>query len=284
MNYKELLINNILKHKNPLPIDLSKLEYYLWYTCTKQSYIQRTDAFDNNLLIKQKYNSLIAIKLLEIYNLDELYIYENSVEEMDNKIKGYDKSIINKNIMFIHLQNKNKTLFYNYYDKIRNTFAHGTFNNYLGKNYYLGQRKSDEKAEINFLMQTNKSIFEVNDIINSIYNNLKENINLFLFNCIKDYFEIDNDGICNEKRYYSNRYKKYIIIDTDFIYKNSNHISELRDLLDKYTFDEETVIIITEKKDNISDKNLTSYNGLSRIVFASDIIDYFEIKSIHLIK
>ncbi len=285
MNYKELLINRVLKHENTAFVDLNNLEYYLWYSCTKQSYIQRTNKYDNTILDSSKCNIFIALLLLSIYKLDSIFIYEGIQDEIDNKISQYGEGMLLKNIMCIHMNlSKEKSLFYVYFERLRNSLAHGTFNFYNGKFYHMGQWQAKVESKINFLLQSNKSVFEIINIIDKIYNINNINYNSFLLECIKGYFEIDEYETNSGKRFYSKKYKKYIIIDSYFTFKPGNHIGQIRDLLNKYPCTDETTIIITENKGNFNDKSLISENGLCRVVFASEMIDYFNIKQIKIIK
>lgn len=280
MNYKELLCSKILKHENTEFIDLKKLEYYLWYTSTIQSHIQRTKKYENTLWNNSKYNNFIALLLIQIYDLEDLYIYNNE-KKMDEVICSYSEDFRLKKALFLCLSKRSNAVFNNYYEKIRNSLAHGAFNMYKNKYYYLGQNDSNIEGKINFLLQTDNNIFQTIDLIDNIYNECKENLDLFLTECIKAYFSIDEIIINSTRRYYSKKYKKYIIIDSLFSFKTNNHKEEIKVLLEKYKSTEDTVIIIFENKGNFSEKNLISEDGYRIVVFASDILNYFNISNIH---
>lgn len=183
MNFKNNYIFNQLKHnprhyiKKLIPDDI--LFILLWYFVSKESYLQRNPCYDKIFGGKSSpYDYFFLLFLYKTLSLDELIIFKNNMIDLDNYVDSLSASDLHKNLLYIHANGV--TSFMSFFEKIRNSIAHGTFN--LSNRFFMiGQKSSKLTSVMNFYFQIN----------NEFESKLKEVLELLVEN-------MDEDKLCKK--------------------------------------------------------------------------------------
>ena len=141
MSFKNNYIFNQLQH-NPkhyitkLMSD-ETLFFLLWYFVSKESYPQRNSYYDNIFGGNTSpYDRFFQLFLYNTLSLDELIIFNNA-NDLDKYVDGLSSRDLNKNLLYIHVNKM--TSFFAFFEKIRNSIAHGTFN-LTNRFFMIGQK------------------------------------------------------------------------------------------------------------------------------------------------
>lgn len=281
MDYLDCLLQG-LKHKN-LNIDDDVMKYCLWYSCNKESYIQRTSKYDGTFLSYSDSDPYISALIVSLFNINNLLIFSKQCE-CNKYARSLSNEIINDSFMLIYSKG---SLFFSLYDKIRNSFAHGQFNVFQEMYYFLGQGKAKKESDINFLLQTKYNVFNsLKKLLESVELSLSSPM-IFKAFCLRDLLQlefyesiIDSDVL----KCYSKKYKSNLIIDDSFSFKTTEHHSkEINDLLEKYSCETRTVVIVPISLRQFKESSLLSYDNQVRIIDSSMIFECFDIDSIEYI-
>lgn len=277
MNYiksvqKDLQHNN--KRANIINSDV--LQFSLWYSPTKQAYIQRTILFDNTWLISPTSDSYISLILKSIYALEHIVIVNKlaSCNEIIDNLNEQDKK---KNLMYVYKKDSD-SLFTAYIESMRNGFAHGTFNVKDGRFYLINQQRPKIESPVTCIIQTDEEISSALNKFNILFEDSLSNPVEFKYECLKKELKL----VKKENYFYSNSQDCYVIINDDFYYKNKSRREDLQQLFIDYHNDSKYVVILSENLGNISEEHLVSDDGKVKILSQSKLIDFFGIHSVVL--
>lgn len=281
MGYKSSNIVPFLAHNKPIKLNNLLIEYFLWYTTSFDSYIQRTTKFDNSIFDKSSlmYSPIVDYCfLLILFNrlhLDKLKFYQNKIQIIDNDIDNISTSDCNKNLLYLHYGAKSSL--FAFFDKMRNSIAHGTFNIYQNKILMIGQYKPKITSLYNFYLQIN-----LNEKDNN-FNSIIDNEILDLNNLLKMSLSLIN-GITIEDNHLIFKNSE-IILNTDFQFINKSSISQKDQL---YIFFNELqlrnkIIILANQYSNLTLENMYFDNLNIQIVPYNKFIEYFDIQNIDVI-
>lgn len=274
MNYVSDMLVPLLKHKNPDDkFAATLLKKTIWYSSTEQTYIQRSDIFDSSWLDSKTSDVYVSLFLKEQFNVPEIYIFSTAkgCNEAVTNLKSRD---ITSSVFMIACDKK--SLFFNFWERLRNSFAHGAINYQAGITYLMNQHKPKLSAEVNFLLQTYEDIgIIVPDIWETLSNTLID-ASEFKYQCLKNYLMIEK----RQNYYYSAKTKRRIIIDDYFRFLTDKHVYEIKEYINAHLNDGPADIIISENIGNISDKNLVSKDKTIRIIPQKHILDAFQIEGI----
>ena len=110
MNYKTNYIEPYLKHTGIHSIKEDTLKFFLWYTMTKHSRIQRDTSFDGGIFdisCKSSYSSsadyFFQVILFLTFKLDELHYYPiGTTGDLDSDVDSLNSTDINKNLLYLN--------------------------------------------------------------------------------------------------------------------------------------------------------------------------------------
>lgn len=149
---------NLLRHgpdnriKNWKDIILQQI----WYSSSRQAYIQRNSSLDDTLFCKDTilYNplvdSLTLALLFKVFHLRGiLHVTDEKANALENVLlREYDKK---ESILLLGNPKHKISVFHAFDEKLRNAFAHGTFNVLEdGTALFVGQAKSKQESPLNF--------------------------------------------------------------------------------------------------------------------------------------
>lgn len=262
MGFKSDYIFNQLKH-NPKQsiseiISNDVLFEFLWYFVSKESYAQRIDLFDN-IFDKSStpYDRFFLIWLYHILELDELHIYTKNMVDLDNDVDDLSSSDLCKKILYIHANGI--TVFYSFFEKIRNSIAHGTFNYSTNPSHFfmIGQKSSKQNSLINLYYQTTGNI---NKNFKSLYEELQKTSNITDL-CEAFLLMIPKVKKQNGFLYYKN---KRIIVEHDFSFKPvkeyGSEISQIKTLVNKKSYNNVLIILCCVSHSTFEDDTLRTNN------------------------
>lgn len=133
-------IIKIFKHKeHDNYLDSETIKKILWYSPTKQTYIQRNDIYDNSILVETSINEYMLIFIKSILNIKKVSICKEILAD----------SINNKENCIIFRAN-NKPIFLKLIEGFRNGVAHGGYISNKNDVKFLAQDTSRPEANINF--------------------------------------------------------------------------------------------------------------------------------------
>ena len=273
MGFVQDMIQPILRHLSGLTIiGDPTLKLGLWYTTTSQAYLQRTIIFDNSWLSSSTADAYVALRLKQVLGLSEVHIYEK-VKDCFAIVDAFGEEKLTDLILHIA---SDKSLFFNFWEKARNSLAHGAFNSNNGLYYMLNQYRPKPDADVNFLLQTSADLNlalltlwkEFNDSLTSVVE--------FKFNCLSDTLRLTK----KQGRYYSETEGCFVVIDDAFKFSSDKHKAEIQSLLSQYKTGERIDIIINENIGSIAEKNRISEDGLVRVIPQSKLIETYGIEEI----
>lgn len=273
MGFKDDHIFNQLRH-NPkyytnkiIPVDT--LVTFLWYFVSKQSYSQRTDFFDG-FLNQPWLESTFLLWIYNVLELDSMYINKSSLDSVDNKVDSLSHADLNKNMLFL-FPGKNETVFMGFFEKLRNSIAHGTFN-VSNRFFMLGQAKSKQISKVNFYYQTStKNADRINYVLDRLEDveNLEE---LFKESIIRHPLVTENeDGL-----YYGDM-QIIALFDFEFKLKDKygKQIDQLKKVIEEYSIKNALLIIFCNTKANLDD-DIELKNRNIKVVAGKQIYKFFD--------
>ena len=278
MGYVANTLLPCLKHPSSgINVSHDELKLSLWYTPTKQSYLQRTDAFDGTFLSSQTSDTYTGLLLKEIFNIPTIHI-ASTIDVCHSTIDALPASALGMPCFYI--SQSEKSLIFEFWEKVRNSLAHGTFNPTCKINYMLGQAQGRPSSKANFLLQTGK---ELSEAIWTVWDKTQKTINgqleAFKYECLQTALDIkEKDG-----RYFSESMGRFVIIDDTFSFKTNQHVVEMQELLMQYEGEEQIDVIISDNPGNMAEKNMTSPSGNVRAIYQSKLIEHYGLTQIQFI-
>ena len=249
----------------------------LWHNVTNQAYLQRSDLFDGTWFASSDSDAYVALRLKDALRVSEVCLYDNStdcsqaIEQFanDNKYEG---------CLHIVVRRGKESLFFSFWRRIRNALAHGTFCTNDHRYYMLGQKEAKPESSINFYLQTSADLDTVlRDLWLDFVGSLPD-IPAFMLGCLKSVLDLAEtaDGL------YSRKYNRFVVVDAEL---NGSSPTRGKDdipfLLETHSAEQaKDVLILSRAKGNLSDKNLTSKDGLIRVVPTNKIIDFYGIAGV----
>lgn len=271
MGFKDDYIFKQLKHEqkfyNKKLLSDESLFNLLWYFICEQSYIQKIEIF-NNIFDKKSspYDNFFMIWLYNELSLSQINIY-SAQNKLNEELDSFSINDIEKNLVFIYTNEK--TLFNSFFEKMRNSIAHGTFN--LSNRFFLiGQNKNKITSPINFYFQTKCNIYnKFNEMLESL--SLMKSINELCESALKCSNNIiEKDGIL-----YFN--EKQVIIEHNFklksVKKYGLEISQIKKLINDKAYNNVLIILCCVIHCNLNDEILTSKNV--EVISYTNIYSFF---------
>ena len=163
MNMTGLSVEQIeeLKHSNTFLENICPKNLFgmLWYTTTDQSPVQRTRLLDGTIFDKKSnnYNSIVDKYAMLFFEktlfLGNAHLAEkgaNFKQELD-KVYGKDSAAL------LILKDERVGVVYSFFNRLRNSIAHGSFNFINGKGWvFIGQSSKNIDSNINFYLHINE--------------------------------------------------------------------------------------------------------------------------------
>lgn len=270
MEYISKLLSK-LEHSITNPdISVDTLKFLLWYTSTDQSPIQRNASFDGSWLSACSSDEYVKILLSTTFNV-QVNVYPK-VNDCNNAIINLDEVNLKQRLFYIYQKDK-EPLFFCFWNKIRNAFAHGTINYADNNHYILGQRSKDISSDANFLLQTEENVY---DLLINLWDKFLDSLmnpTEYKYKILDPCF---NFSIIDGK-HYSRKYNRFIIIDDSFEINQNQRVSSFRSLIEQQGSNSPTDIIVNAKKANLKAENLISEDGLTRIISVYDIMKQYQL-------
>ena len=149
-----------LKHEDDAPWVVDNAAYFvrrLWYSTSAQAYIQKSKQFDGSVFDKgsSEFNPIsdeciqaMLFKHLKLNRIDE---YTDNAAELEQDIEHVEDD---ESVLLLHNPKRKQSLLYAFDDKLRNSIAHGTFNQLKNGQYlFVGQFKARQNSPINFFLR-----------------------------------------------------------------------------------------------------------------------------------
>lgn len=274
MNYVSETLIPLLKHENPNDAFTAHLlKRALWYSLTEQAYIQRSSIFDSTWLSTATSDVYVSLFLKETFNVPEIQIYSKttSCNVAITRLKKTNAS----SLLFMIARDK-KSLFINFWERLRNTFAHGAVNSKDGITYLMNQYKPKPDADVNFLIQTDVEIDAVVSYIWETFSNSLSDVSAFKYQCLKRPLMLEQ----HQNYYHSMKTKRRVIIDDRFRFETEKRVQEMKEFINSYLSEGPADIIISENIGRISDKNLTSEDGSIKVIPQTRILEALQIEGV----
>lgn len=262
-------LKGILKHNN-LEMNSKLISKLLWYGPIENCPIQRNDFIftsikdTNSCKIIDFYFQII---LLLTFNINEINIF-NKTNNVNNYINNMNNLENN-----IYIYDNKKSFTKKFYEYIRNSIAHGSFNTLDKDIIFIGQIKPKIDADINFYFKTHYEYFyenlnKVEKLLNNLINNdldLKLELIAKLIN-----------GIYEKESKIIKSSLGNLTIDDD---KNSiSSINKFKIIFDKYKSTKKTFVIVENLNIKHNDEsNLISEDSNVEIISFDMFIDKFNI-------
>ena len=259
MNFKANHIFNQLKH-NPkhhisklMPDDA--LFTLLWYFVSKESYAQRTTMFDSIFGgSSSPYDRFFLMWIYRKLALDELRVYTNNMMDLDVDVDALSSSDLQRNLLYLHANGI--TSFTSYFEKTRNSIAHGTFNK-SNRFFMVGQKSSKQNSVMNFYYQTsNEFCDQLKNIVTSLESitDIKDLCEVAL----KDHPDVEeNDGFL----YYR---EKRIVIEHNYKFKPvkefGSEISQIKELVKERSYSNTLIILCCVTHGSFDNEELNEKN------------------------
>ena len=248
----------------------------LWYASSLQAYIQRSIQYDNTFLCKGNAEHSLCIDnltLLLLYKTFQLegicYISSDETRNIESILScEYSKK---EHILLLENKNRNFSVFYAFNEKLRNSFAHGTFNVLDdGTALFVGQAKAKQESPINFYLRIKE--YQFISLWQNIIVEIPSQLEAFQYYIYNLYYNIHTSNIPN----------LYIKEDGSFIYfDNSFKFESVK--TSKINQDEQLKMHIAKSPISSLPTNRTVYLFLpetSNCIFKETISVY---PSIHII-
>lgn len=149
-----------LVHGEPLSLradNVARVFRQLWYSPSTQAYIQRDTAFDGTVFDRASTSfhpiaDECAKVLLSVHlGLEHIKVYKEHASELERElpIVSYEKPVL-----LLHTPRGKVSVLNSFYEKLRNSIAHGTFNRLPQVGYrFIGQFRAKPESPINFYLQ-----------------------------------------------------------------------------------------------------------------------------------
>jgi len=207
MGISDKLVKSLCHDKNSNQINnfCTIMQQFLWYSTTKQAYIQRDNSFDN-LKNEEPYFMAYIKKLLK---LDRLHCFE-SCAGLEKELKLLE----NQNLNTLLTNNKADISLLDFENKIRNSIAHGTFNLFEdGSGIFVGQNKAEQTSVVNFFLK-----IENIELLEKYLRDIKELKNITLLDFQLKVLNMYKNVTFVKDRIYKVNDDRYLILDNDFIF------------------------------------------------------------------
>ena len=262
-------LKNILKHNKKTSINMNLIKDFLWYSFNKYCPMQSSREYENSWVNTEEVNVYFAIAIKHYLKLEAIKCL-NAYVEADDEIDKF------KNVLYI-TKNASETLFESFFNKLRNSIAHGTFNNVRDTFYFVGQLKAKIESPINFYLKLSKtSVRRIHNCVNKVLRILEEGS---LYKILKLMIKLSKR---NDFYFYDDKNN----IKTKIIFNESHSKISKKDvesLLRKYANESDSVIVICRSiNKQILSKNLKSEDGKIRIIDYRFIIETFNLEGISL--
>ena len=258
MNFKSNYIFNQLKHdpKHYVKKIISDRSLFtlLWYFVSKESYAQRITAFDSIFSGKSSpYDRFFLLWLHKQLSLDELRIYTKNMVDLDMDVDLLSGTDLHRNLLYLHASGT--TTFTSFFEKLRNSIAHGTFNK-SNRFFMIGQKNSKPNSYINFYFQTSSENHEkITSIVNSIETTSIDDLCKLSLKTLPQIAEKDGELYYQDKR---------IIIEHNYKFKpvkeNGNEISQIKELVNQKEYCNALIILCCSTHSAFEDDYLKSKN------------------------
>lgn len=250
---------NFMHKHNDSYLDAKIMKNLLWYSITKQSYIQRNNLYDASILLKTDINDFMLIYIKSLFQIRNIEI----VDEI-----SFD-DIVNKNNCVV-FKKKNTSIVVRFIEGIRNGIAHGGY--IANKKFvkFISQDKSYENSPINFYANFKIGNFKTAILnylseFNDCYNDLKE----IRYVCLRKALKISKI----KNKYYSKYLKKYIKF-VEFHSKKDITKQYLLNSIAEYKNNDKILLVVNMKTGNINlDKLFNEYNDV-KVRYVDDFIEY----------
>lgn len=259
MNFKSNHIFNQLKHnpkhyvKKLVSDDL--LFTLLWYFVSKESYAQRISTFDAIFGgSSSPYDRFFLIWLYKILGLDKLRVYTKNMIDLDNDVDALSSSDLAKNLLYIHANGI--TTFKSFFEKARNSIAHGTFNQ-SNRFFMVGQKSSKVTSTMNFYYQTNGNLSDKFITVLTLLENMPDISDLCTASLKGHSSIVEQDG----KLYYGD---KQIVIEHNFKFKPvkeyGSEITQIDELVREKKYSNTLIILCCMTHSPFEDDELSAKN------------------------
>ena len=160
-----------LKHNRQTLIDKEFIKEFLWYSYNNYCPIQSNRKYENSWFNKPEANIYCAIVFKQILGLDTIKFLSTN-DGIEDEIKNNSFS----NVLFMRKNKESETIFESFFNKMRNSIAHGTFNNVKNTFYFVGQTKAKIESPINYYLKLSKtSIKNIYKCLNKAIKILQKN-------------------------------------------------------------------------------------------------------------
>ena len=172
-----------------------QLFHQLWYSTSSQAYIQRTDRFDGSVFDRSSgsfipvIDECIKVLLYVHLRLDCLKVYVGNASELDADLPSIDDE---RNILLLHNSRSSASILSAFYDKIRNSIAHGTLNCMDdGSHLLIGQFKAKRESPVCFYLRVNSLdlIKSFNDGVSSL---AESNVSTVMREAYRSVYSLDD--------------------------------------------------------------------------------------------
>lgn len=195
----------------------------LWYTSSSQAYIQRSIQYDSTFLCKDNAEHSIYVDNLTLLLLYKTFQLEGIGYNFDSfrSVESVLTSEYSKKEHILLLDNKNgkASVFYAFNEKLRNSFAHGTFNILDdGTALFVGQAKAKKEGPMNFYLRIKEYRFV--SMWQSLITKSEWQLENFQYYVYGLYFNIHNASISNIPSLYVRKDGSFLCFDNKFKFES----------------------------------------------------------------
>lgn len=273
---KEFLLPTMSKNIENMNLTSNLFQLGLWYTSTKECYLHRTEKFDTSWLSSPTSDPYVALFFSCQFAVSKLIQFANA-DQCNDAIDNIENSQQLEDVFYI-TKSKKESLFFSFWNRIRNALAHGSINKNEDYCYIINQIKPKPDAKINFYI---KSKVDFPILITNLWDSFEKalsNPEDFKYNCIAEFLDVS----AKEGYMYSKKLDRHIIIDDSFKFTSKKREDSINELIGGFDDNMAADIIINENIGNLSEEKLESRNGNIRVIPQSKIIEYYKVPNILL--
>lgn len=188
----------------------------LWYSTTKQAYIQRYPDYDDTYLCKKSsaylpgVDALLQAWLFKVLHLDAIaHVTEGSNALENMLLSEYAKK---EKILLLGNSGYKESVLYAFDDKLRNSLAHGTFNVLEDTTaLFVGQFSAKQSAYMNFYLRIENFSY-IADYRNA-FTEFPQSLLEFAQRIYNEFFTLENTTRAN---LFKREDGAHVFFDTDF--------------------------------------------------------------------
>lgn len=283
----------LLRHnrRNSQYIMLDTILHQIWYSSSHQAYIQRSTAYDDTIFNRKSslylpvVDALMLAMIHKVFCLDAIAHLDSYNDLEQVLLQEYERK---EKILLLGNTGYKESVLYAFDDKLRNSFAHGTFNVLEdGTMLCVGQAKAKQESQLNFYLRIINSgrIHEWH----SMLGNLPSDLGAFAKFAYGKYHNLQETDAPN---LYLRNDKEFVCFDCDFRFSKVKDGAPSQDAQIRQRIANSGILnivgnsktlfyFIAETSNSEFSETLKTYPNIN-VIAANKLLDHLEIKAIKL--